>query len=649
MNPDRQNDSASTRHSWRSILSESFIPVMAVLFALFLLLLFIQFKIEFDADRTVVIDIAADSGTAADPGTENEPITPVLVAENISDKEFANVEALLRAFEYTKAERLATGIIERDGSAETVHTIGVLYFRAGKINAALRYFSQAISTGPGYPRAYYSRGVVHTTLKQFDAALPDYLAATRALPNHYEAHFNLGMTWLRKKQYPAAAVAFEKAARLTGGVRKSRALYRQGLSIVKQGGRVQATAAKLFERAIRLRPDYIDARYQLAVLEPATPEGQARALVQYGNILSLQPNHVRSLINSAALTAENGDTEAAIALLRDAIKYSPKNLTAHLMLGQRFLAVKQWQAAKREFQWFLKRKPLDARAQFYLGRAVFGRKDFDRAIAVYRKAIDARGGNFPEAYLNMGLAYMAKRKYSKAVKANKKAISQRQDYPEAWFNLGLAYLRSRRSRSAIEPFKNAVKHRPEYAEAWYNMGIAYTRQNRDEDAIAVYREALRIRPNYRKVQLNLAVRLAQQGNKRDAIQLYREVLSVDATYASAWHNIGLAYRDTGQLDEAEDALRNVLKLEPENVKARAVLSNILLQKGRSGEAIELMEDAVAMETANTSLRLTLAKALDSAGRRADAQAELRKAQRLNPDSKLVRKALDNLLTRQSAE
>ena len=67
------------KESWIRLFRESFMPVVIIILGIFLILLYVQFRAEYDADEVTVIDIQPASATlsesedAATPG-ESEPI-----------------------------------------------------------------------------------------------------------------------------------------------------------------------------------------------------------------------------------------------------------------------------------------------------------------------------------------------------------------------------------------------------------------------------------------------------------------------------------------------------------------------------------------------------------------------------------------------
>lgn len=619
----------SASGQWMRLFRESFVPVIIGILGIFLLLLYVQFRAEYDAEATTVINIpavaplAADDDTAPAQGDAN-----LAVSEGGGDSEHQRARMLMREEKWNEAERIYKRILARRPDSNALNDLGVLYLKKGDAARALTYLNQAVRTNPANTHALFNRARALARGGRTKEALDAYRTLLAKQPDHFEAQYNLGLLLIEQGDNAAGADAMAKAAHMASGKRKAKALYSLALAQRDMGQR--AAAGSTLEQAIRLQPSAPELRVAVATLEPDTPEGQVRALAQYDKVLELSPNYPPALVNMASiLNAQNKRRDAERAL-RQAIQFDPENIQAHRVLGQMLLADKHWQESRSEFEWVLRHDPAVADAHFNLGRIAYGEKDYDKAIREYRAAVKTAAGKYPEAHLNLGLVYVAKDDYAAALAAYEAAVKQRPQYPEAWYNMGMAFLRQDRNERAERAFKEALRQRPDYEQAWFNLGVIYGNTARDDQAIDAYRKALRIRPDYHQAQLNLAVRYARQKKYDEAVRLYRELLAHDDSYALAWLNLGNAYIETKQPADAVAALRKASALDPSNTKALLLLGRALLLNNNDRDAVEVLQSAVAADTADAALRLEFARALRQVGRDDDARAELAKARQLDP-------------------
>lgn len=625
-----------------NLFRESFLPVVAVIAGLFLLLVYAQFRAALDASRATVIEIRGGEGGPGAAGEDADARSePELAERGSSDPRYREAARLMEAKQWDRAERVYQAILASVRDSEVLNDLGVLSYKRGDREKALSYFDRALKERPVIPAAYFNRGLVRAREGKLTEAVRDYEAFIALRPNHFEAHYNAGIALLRLREQAQAAAYLRKAAGLAAGERKARALTRLGAAYREMGPEFQEDARVAFRAAIRLRPNAFAPRLGLASLEPATPKGRKRAKDMIGQALDLNPSDPSAYFQGGLAYSALGERRAAEDAYRKAVQLSPEHLKARYNLGILLIAGKgDLQEARSQFEWVVKREPNHAEAFFNLGRIAYREKDHDGALREYRRALELRDGDYPEAQLNIGLVQVARKEYDGAAAAYRKAIRLRERYPEAWYNLGLAHLRKKDLREAERAFLRALGQKPAYAQAWFNLGVLYGRQGRDGKAIEAYRKALDIRPDYPAARLNLAVRYAKKERFADAVREYRTLLEQDKTYALAWMNLGLAYRNQGDRANAEEAFRQVLELQPRNGKARLFLGEMLMERGKPAAAVAVLERAVAAETGDAKLRYLLAQALERAGRKEDARVELEKALRLDPQNDTIRKALE---------
>lgn len=628
----------------RSLWQESFVPVMLVVLAIFVSLLFVQYQVVQEADRAIVITIAdnpnADTPDGEDGGDVSEE--DVVATPTSDDPERARIMQLIDRQQWDEAEQALQTRLASNPSSETLNDLGILYYRQNRYKQALDYLDRALAKKPIYSSVYFSRGLVLSKMDELKKAMADYRYLIKLEPFHFEAHYNLGLLQLRSKQYQAASQTFVKAVSLASGKRKARAYYNLGLAFHHLGADFADRARQAFNAAIRLQPDYTAPRFGLASLEPDNKEGQRRALKQYETVLRLRPNYAPAYFRMGLTYSALGDTKASITAYRQAIQHDPAYLKAHYNLGLKLIADQQWTEASQQFEWILERKPKHARSYFNLGRIANGKKDFTAALANYRKAIELRHGDYPEAMVNMGLIYVEQQQYNQAFAIYGDALRLRPGYAAAWYSMGMAEQQEGKLAEAERSLKTAIQYKPDYLQAWRDLGALYISQNRTDDAIHAYRQALQLRASYQPVQLALADIYEQQKRYDDAIALYGAVLGRYPSYVPAWQKLAAVHLAKGQYSEAEDALLQAQRLNPNNIEVKRMLAKVMLKKKRYTEATDLLAEAVEAEPSRANLRLEYAKALEAAGNTGAARTELKKGLRLEPDNRDLQQAMEEL-------
>jgi tetratricopeptide (TPR) repeat protein len=262
-----------------------------------------------------------------------------------------------------------------------------------------------------------------------------WTSAIQAYPEGARPHNNLGNVLLARSDLEGAATEFEAALRIRPDY--AEAHYNLGKTLARMPGRLQQAIAE-YRAALRDRPDYSPvlhytyAHVSLGNALARLPGGMGEAIEQYEAALKLDPN------------AAEAHYDLGTALAR-----TPGRIPD---------AIAQWQAAARL-------QPDLAEAHYNLGVAYAQSPDrIEAAIAEYRAALDSRP-----------------------------------DYAEAHNQLGRLLARvPGRLAEAVAQYQEAVRLQPDFGEAHYNLGMALLQvPGRMPDAIAELEAALRIRPDAR--------------------------------------------------------------------------------------------------------------------------------------------------------
>ncbi len=608
------------------VLRESFVPILGVLGLLFALLFYVRYQVELEADEVTVITIQSRLALQNSEGPEDQE----LPAFGEADPELDQIAKLILEQKLQQAELQLKPLIKQRDDSRSLATLGVVQYKQKRYSDALRTLEKAAKKEPLWPGLYFYRALVNTQIDADDKAMQDYRLLIAINPNHFEAHYNLGLLLLNNSDFKQAAEVLQQATMQAGGARKARAYYQYGRALLGDNQKLQAE--QQFKLAIRHLPGFVEPRLALAEMEPDTPEGRRAAEKQLLTVLDLAQGNPAALFALARHYSVSGDNATAIRRYRELLQFDPEHSAGRYNLGLLLLDEKRWEDARAQFNWLIEREPQNAKALFNLGRADYRLKRYAEAVADYEKAIELQQGNYPEAYLNIGLVRTRMKDYEAAEKSYRKALSQQNDYATAWYNLGLLYMRQKQNETALDAFQHAVKMRKNYTTAWYNMGVLYGRVDKNREAISAYEEAIRLRPSYINAHLNLAVRLNRVGQPQKAIAEYQAALNYDPTYANAWYNMARVYIDLQQYEQANDALNKVRDLEPTNSKALQAQGEVLISLGRYTDAITLLQEAVDIEPDKTNLRLLLAKSLHASGDIQRAQKELNKGLALEPEN-----------------
>ena len=173
---------------------------------------------------------------------------------------------------------------------------------------------------------------------------------------------------------------------------------------------------------------------------------------------------------------------------------------------------------------------------FYSGLAFGNRKQYDKAITHYTKALELNPQLF-EAYNNRGNAYRDKGEFDHAITDHYTAIQLKPDDADAHNNRGLDYYGKGEYELAFEDYNTAIRLKPDHAETHNNRGLVYHNKGEHELAIKDYEKAIRLKPDYAEAHNNRGLACHNKGEHELAIKDYEEAIRLKPDYTLATYNL----------------------------------------------------------------------------------------------------------------
>ncbi len=230
-----------------------------------------------------------------------------------------------------------------------------------------------------------------------------------------------------------------------------------------------AEAEQCLRTAVRLRPDYAEAHYNLGIA-----------------------------------LATDRRLDDAIAALRETVRLIPEHAEAHMRLGATLAASGRPEAAAESFHRAIRLKPDLPAAYVYLGNVCAGLGKMEEAVDYYRQALKQQPSDL-ETINNLGNALSELDRLPEAVDCYRRAQQLQPGHFPTLQNLSIAYLDARQPEKAEACARQALALKPDHAEAQFNLGNALRAQGKFEDALASYREAIAIDGHHADAHFNLAL------------------------------------------------------------------------------------------------------------------------------------------------
>ncbi len=151
-------------------------------------------------------------------------------------------------------------------------------------------------------------------------------------------------------------------------------------------------AVKSCRRALRINPEYADARTAIWALLCTDSGNWTPPWQSYRRALQIKPKYAEMLNNLGMALSEIGQLDEAVTYYRKAVNIKPDYAEAFSNLGNALRANGQHVEAQESYREALKIKPHFSEAHNNLGNALREAGHYDNAISSYRQAIGINPG-----------------------------------------------------------------------------------------------------------------------------------------------------------------------------------------------------------------------------------------------------------------
>lgn len=213
-------------------------------------------------------------------------------------------------------------------NAPAYHLIGLLCFRGGEPEEAIKFFSESLNLAPDFAEAYFNLALALKTQGRLEEALDVYAKGITIDPNDAQAHYNFGLALRQAGRLPEARTALRSAVALEPYLPGAYNILGQ---LNTELGYLEE-AADSFRKAIGAHPEAMPAYGNLAtVLRQLGQFDQAMMVLRWGVGVHGIAAMGRPL---AAVQEDMGDVDGAIAVVKDLLRLDPTDADLWETLGR---------------------------------------------------------------------------------------------------------------------------------------------------------------------------------------------------------------------------------------------------------------------------------------------------------------------------
>ena len=321
----------------------------------------------------------------------------------------------LKVYDYTSALGYPSQSVqsERDGmKGALLQTYG---FVLGIHPQALPGFSFLYNTTPFQP-GFSGGPLVNKDNKVVGLATLEGRSINLALPiNIIKPHLN-----------DQKLMTFKQL--LTADQLSKEALYYRG-NFALYGLGESDQAIELYQRALKIDPNFVLARYDLAVTYRGMGEVD-KAIAEYEKVLKINPRFPEALSNLGGQYFRKGDVKQAVAHFQRAIEVYPNFIQALSNLGAALNKLGQSKQALPHLQKALSLDPEFGVAYFNLGNAHFGAGNLDESEKAFHTAIE-KGIDFLSLHWKLHEIHLKKGRRSLAIAELETILKMDPEHPDA--------------------------------------------------------------------------------------------------------------------------------------------------------------------------------------------------------------------------
>jgi tetratricopeptide (TPR) repeat protein len=299
------------------------------------------------------------------------------------------------------------------------------------------------------------------------------------------------------------------------------------------------------------------ARIEILIREAKVDEASAAV----DALLAANPADADGLTFGARLLASQGDIEAGLVRLNEALDSDPNHIDAQVYKAALLIEMDEDDAAQALLEGVVQNEPEISAAHFNLGR------------------LFARKGLLDEAHTHLGQA-------------------RRLDPENAFYTFAFARVLAERGevQASIGGLMETVKMNPTIIEAWVILAMLQGEVGDSENAYNNIREGLKHNPDEVALFDALVSPALATGHLDEALDAAQAVVKALPDHAAAQVNLGNCFIAAQRFADAEKTLRHALTLDPQDPRGLHALGMLLeATETEEGilEAMALFERAIA--------------------------------------------------------
>ena len=254
--------------------------------------------------------------------------------------------------------------------------------------------------------------------------------------------------------------------------------------------------------------------------------------------LAKDPHNVQALQTLSEIYFTEQNFEKAYPLYETLMNLSSVHVEINQQIAATRLGICAYKLGKLEdaanaFTGGIRLNPRDFDCNYYLGRILYEKNDFEKAILCLKRALNIRP-EASEVHEYLGYALYKSKKFRDSLTFLKKSLDEHPDNKETLFTFACALEDSNMGDKALKIFMH-LRPDPKYgAEACIACGSLHQKANQLDKALEDYAIALKLESISSEMRLNASYKMANvyllQHNIPKALALFKQIQIISPGY-----------------------------------------------------------------------------------------------------------------------
>jgi tetratricopeptide (TPR) repeat protein len=452
------------------------------------------------------------------------------------DSLMARAIALTEAKEFREAADLLEQAVQISPSPSTWQLLGIVWRECGETNKARAALLQVVELKRDNPRAWVNLAAVELSLGLINEAVIHYQRAVDLAPKEAKFHIWLANAHDRAGNLPEALKWYAEAEALQP--ENAEVFYERALAL--RNHKKFDDAAINFRRAYELDParegalqlardmavaPYLnpaeaDAEEEPQDEETGKPDASSSAAVselsQAAEFVASDPKNAVYWNNLGYLRWQDGDLEAALQDLENAVRLQPDYLQARVNQSAVLKQLGRLQEAERAQRQVIEIDPYYGDGFYNLAKTLLDLRQFEKALTVIDRGL-ALESEDADYYVLRGTLLETLDRKPDALSEFTRALAVDPKNAKAYFQRGNMQFDLGRLQTAVADYTRALELTPHvFAEVYLNRGLCHFALKQNSEAISDLEKALQLKPDQGIAHLRLGEIALRENRQGDA-------------------------------------------------------------------------------------------------------------------------------------